>query len=193
VNTLNYTNQKKTNTFKMSSQTPLGPQPPYPIHPSIKGKLDPIYADFYNKHIFDKQQVHLQPVAASRTSGVLLPGAGPQLPVGKIEDFQIRRTQTEGPDVPIRVFTPEGEKPEDGWPVMIYYHGGGWVLGNIDTENVVCSNLCARANCVVITVDYRYFPSKSRLSARAKTDYKDLHQKTSIQQPSTIPGNLSSG
>lgn len=142
----------------MGSVTPVssGPQPPYYLHPSIEHKLDPVYGDFYKKHIFDKQQVHLQPVEASRTSGILIPGGGPKLPVGKTEDFKIHRRESEGPDVLVRVFTPAGTRPENGWPVMVYYHGGGWVLGNIDTENTVCTNLCARANCVVITVDYRY-------------------------------------
>lgn len=142
----------------MGSVTPVrsGPLPPYPLHPSVEHKLDPVYRDFYNKHIFDKQQVHLQPVGESRTSGILIPGGGPKLPVGKTEDFKIHRRETDGPDVLVRVFTPHGMRPENGWPVMVYYHGGGWVLGNIDTENTVCTNLCARANCVVITVDYRY-------------------------------------
>ncbi|KAJ5670838.1 uncharacterized protein N7477_006201 [Penicillium maclennaniae] len=106
------------------------PQPPYPLHESVRDLLDPEYVAFYNKHVINNQQVHLQPVAASRTSGVLIPGAGPML---------------ENP-------------PAGGWPVMLYFHGGGWVLGNIDTENVVCSNLCVRGNCVVVTVDYRLAP-----------------------------------
>jgi acetyl esterase/lipase len=38
---------------------------------------------------------------------------------------------------------------------MLYYHGGGWVLGTIDTENAVCTNMCVRSNSVVITTDYR--------------------------------------
>ncbi|TVY23326.1 AB hydrolase superfamily protein [Lachnellula hyalina] len=135
-----------------------GPQPPYPLHPSIQDKLDPVYAAFYNKHLINQQQVHLRPVSASRTSGVLIPGAGPELPVGKVEDISIKRRETEGPDVLVRAFTPEGEKPEKGWPLMVYYHGGGWVLGNINTENVVCTNLCNRAKCVVVTVDYRLAP-----------------------------------
>lgn len=139
-------------TFTMS-------QPPYPIHPSVLPKLDPTYLSFYNAHIFDKQQVHLQPVAASRTSGVLLPGASPLLPVGSTVDYAIKRIETSGPDVPVRVFTPEGDKPEDGWPVMVWYHGGGWVLGNIDTENTICTNLCRRAGVVVVSVDYRYILS----------------------------------
>lgn len=145
----------------MGSVTPmseysLGPYPPYPLHPSVRDKLDPTYREFYEKHIYDKQQVHLQPVPASRTSGILIPGGGDLLKVGKTQDLSVRRRESDGPDVPIRVFTPEGTRPERGWPGMVYYHGGGWVLGNIDTENVVCTNLCKRARCVVITVDYRY-------------------------------------
>lgn len=103
---------------------PQTPQPPYPLHESVKDKLDPEYVDFYNKYIINNQQVHYQPVAASRTGGTLIPGGGPEQPVGKTEDFAIKRIETEGPDVMVRCFTPVGESPEGGWPVMIYYHGG---------------------------------------------------------------------
>ncbi|KAJ6011657.1 hypothetical protein N7451_003069 [Penicillium sp. IBT 35674x] len=130
-------------------------QPPYPLHESVRDLLDPEYVAFYNQHVINNQQVHLQPVAASRTSGVLIPGAGPMLEVGKTHDLTIARRETDGPPVAVRCFTPKGEVPAGGWPVMLYFHGGGWVLGNIDTENVVCSNLCVRGNCVVVTVDYR--------------------------------------
>lgn len=134
--------------------------PPYPLHESVRDLLDPEYVAFYNQHVINNQQVHLQPVEASRTSGVLIPGAGPMLPVEKTQDISIERRETSGPPVPIRCFTPSGSPPPGGWPVMLYFHGGGWVLGNIDTENVVCSNLCVRGKCVVVTVDYRcvYFP-----------------------------------
>jgi len=100
------------------------PQPPYPIHESVKDKLDPEYVEFYNKYIINNQQVHYQPVKASRSSGTLIPGGGPPKPVGKTEDIAIKRTETEGPDVMVRCFTPLGDKPADGWPAMVYYHGG---------------------------------------------------------------------
>ncbi len=131
------------------------PQPPYPLHESVKDKLDPEYVNFYNKYIINNQQVHYQPVEASRTSGTLIPGGGPLLSVGKTEDFVIKRKETDGEDVKIRCFTPEGQKPQNGWPVTIYYHGGGWVLGNINTENTVCTNMCSRVKAVIISVDYR--------------------------------------
>lgn len=60
--------------------------------------------------------------------------------------------------MPVRVFVPPGAPPASGWPVFLWYHGGGWVLGNIDTENSLCTNLCAHANCVVVTTDYRLAP-----------------------------------
>jgi hypothetical protein len=100
------------------------PQPPYPIHESVKDKIHPEYVAFYNKYIINNQQVHYQPVEASRSSGTLIPGGGPPLTVGKTEDIAIKRTETEGPDMMIRCFTPLGEKPADGWPAMVYYHGG---------------------------------------------------------------------
>ena len=133
-------------------------EPPYPLHKSVVGRIDPEYADFYNKHIIDKQQVHLQPIEASRSSGVLIPGSGPLQPVASTVDYKVTRSESEGPDVNVRCFTPNGEMPAAGWPVCIYYHGGGWVLGTIDTENVIASHLCARGKCVVVAVDYRLAP-----------------------------------
>lgn len=103
-------------------------EPPYPLHESIIDKLNPEYLKFYNEHLYDKQVVHHQPISVSRGNGVLLPGAGPQLPVGRIEDFAVKRRESEGPDVMVRCFTPEGEMPVGGWPGMIYYHGGGWLV-----------------------------------------------------------------
>lgn len=130
-------------------------EPPYPLHASIVDRIDAEYAAFYNTHVFDKQQVHLQPISASRASGVLIPGAGPLQEVASTVDLVISRKESSGPDVQLRCFTPLGDKPEAGWPVCVYFHGGGWVLGNIQTENVIASHLCSRGKCVVVSVDYR--------------------------------------
>lgn len=135
-----------------------GPQPPYPLHDSVVDRINLEYKAFYSKHIFDKQQVHLQPIAASRTSGTLIPGAGPLQKVASTNDYQVKRKESKGADVPVRCFTPEGDKPEGGWPVCVYYHGGGWVLGTIATENVIASHLCSRGKCVVVSVAYRLAP-----------------------------------
>jgi hypothetical protein len=56
----------------MAVQTNV-PQPPYPLHDSVKGSLDPEYVKFYNEYLLNAPQVHYQPVAASRVGGKLIP------------------------------------------------------------------------------------------------------------------------
>jgi len=72
--------------------------------------------------------------------------------VGDTENFAI-----EGPAgaIPVRAYVPEGEGP---FPVLVYYHGGGWVIGDLDTHENVCTALCARSETVVLSVDYRLAP-----------------------------------
>jgi acetyl esterase len=57
--------------------------------------------------------------------------------------------------VPIRIYTPAGEKP---FPVLVYYHGGGWVVGDLDSHDRTCRALANRAGCLVVSVDYRLAP-----------------------------------
>ena len=132
------------------------PQPPHPLHKSIIDLLDPEFAAFYNQYIINLQPPHLQPLELSRAlGGTLLPGASPLQPVAGIADYTFPRVESNGPDVKVRAFTPLGDKPPAGWPACLYFHGGGWVLGNIDSESAIVSNLCARGKSVVVTVDYR--------------------------------------
>lgn len=58
-------------------------------------------------------------------------------------------------DIPIRVYTPEGHTL---FPALVYLHGGGWVIGNLDTHNSVCRALANGIKCVVVSVDYRLAP-----------------------------------
>jgi acetyl esterase len=69
-----------------------------------------------------------------------------------VADFAI-----EGPDgpIPIRAYVPEGEGP---FPVLVYYHGGGWVIGGLDEYENVTSAICDRGEVVVLSVDYRLAP-----------------------------------
>lgn len=131
--------------------------PPYPLHESVRDRLHPEYVAFYNTYLVNLQQAHHQSIEISRNNDQIIPGCGPLLPVGRVEDILVKRKETNGPDIPVRCFVPEGEPQSSaGWPLMMYYHGGGWVFGNIDSENTVCTNMCIRAKCVVITTEYRY-------------------------------------
>jgi acetyl esterase len=74
------------------------------------------------------------------------------LPVAAVEDLNIP-----GPDgdLRVRVYTPGGRGP---YPVVVFFHGGGWVLGDLDTHDPMCRALCSGAECVVVSVDYRLAP-----------------------------------
>lgn len=57
--------------------------------------------------------------------------------------------------IPVRIYTPEGGGP---FPILVYFHGGGWVSGSIDTHDLGCRHLCREACCLVLSVDYRLPP-----------------------------------
>ena len=75
-------------------------------------------------------------------------------PVGNVEDRQIPGAGGR-PAIPVRVYTPKGEGP---FPVLVYFHGGGWVIATLDTYDPSCRALTNMANCVVVSVDYRQAP-----------------------------------
>lgn len=58
-------------------------------------------------------------------------------------------------DVPLRLYVPEGEGP---FPGLVFLHGGGWVLGDLETHDHVCRDLAAQAGCVVASIHYRLAP-----------------------------------
>ena len=58
-------------------------------------------------------------------------------------------------EIPVRVYTPNGTAP---FPLLVYFHGGGWVLGSLDTHDGICRSLANGAGCVVVSVDYRLAP-----------------------------------
>lgn len=76
------------------------------------------------------------------------------LPIGKIEDRKIA-----GPagEIPVRLYTPvaAGGAP---LPVLVYFHGGGWVIGDLETHDALCRSLANESGCKVVAVDYRLAP-----------------------------------
>ena len=74
----------------------------------------------------------------------------PALPV-------VRDLQADGPagPIPLRLYRPVAEGT---LPVLVYYHGGGWVIGDLDTHDVLCRQLALQAGCAVVAVDYRMGP-----------------------------------
>jgi acetyl esterase len=72
----------------------------------------------------------------------------------------VRDLQAPGPagPIPLRAYRPAGAPADAVLPVLVYYHGGGWVIGDLDTHDVLCRQLCNLSGCAVVAVDYRMGP-----------------------------------
>jgi len=60
-----------------------------------------------------------------------------------------------GGGIPVRIYTPVGVGP---FPALVWFHGGGWVVGDLEWSDGVARHLCVGAGCVVVSVDYRLAP-----------------------------------
>ena len=76
-------------------------------------------------------------------------------PVGEVHDLAAKGPA--GP-IPLRLYRGKGTDTGQPQPALIYYHGGGWVLGNLDSHDGVCRDIANAAQCTVISVDYRLAP-----------------------------------
>jgi acetyl esterase len=75
---------------------------------------------------------------------------GPE--VAHVED---RTAPGDAGDIPLRVYRPAGDGP---FGLLVWYHGGGFVIGDLDTADSTARELADRAGCVVVSVDYRLAP-----------------------------------
>ncbi len=115
-----------------------------PVDPQVQEFLDQIAALGLPPH-YEVGAVQARENAKLRPRAV-----GPE--VGAVED----RTVPGGDvDVPVRVYWPEGDGP---FPMLVWIHGGGMVVGTIETCDAACRRLCLGASCVVISPGYRLAP-----------------------------------
>jgi acetyl esterase len=94
----------------------------------------------------------LSPTDARKQMLELAPPVQPNLSVEKVVDRSIP-----GPDgdIPIRLYYPASDAP---LPTLVYFHGGGWVIGDLDTHHGFCHALAKTSGCLVVAVDYRLAP-----------------------------------
>lgn len=57
--------------------------------------------------------------------------------------------------IPVRVYTPAGAGP---FPLLVFFHGGGWVIGDLESHDGACRSLTNQAGCVTVAIDYRLAP-----------------------------------
>ena len=87
--------------------------------------------------------------------------------VGEITDGVLRGAA--GP-LPYRLYRPASPGPH---PIVVYFHGGGWVLGDLDADDPFCRDICVRSDAVVVSVDYRHAP-EARFPAAADDGFAAL-------------------
>ena len=97
--------------------------------------------------------------------------AGEPEEIGRVENLQIQGPQR---SIPIRVFTPAGPGP---FPGLVYFHGGGWVVCDLDTHDVACRAIARRAGAVVVAVDYALSWGLENIAARVTTLAERLRER----------------
>ena len=80
------------------------------------------------------------------------------------------RVPVAGGDITVRAYSPGGPGPH---PALVYYHGGGWVIGDLHTHDGLCRSLTNAARCAVLSVDYRLAP-ESKYPVAVEDSYAAL-------------------
>jgi acetyl esterase len=82
-------------------------------------------------------------------------GATRGMPVHDVHAVEDREVPGPAGSIPVRVYRPSAELP---LPILVWFHGGGWVVGSLETHDNLCRLLCDDANVIVVSVDYRLAP-----------------------------------
>jgi acetyl esterase len=118
-----------------------------PFHPQVQAIRDRLERDqvpnLYTLSIEDAREADVKATMA---------GAGQRIPVAEVSEREIP-----GPGGPLRlrIYQPDAPGP---WPVLVYFFGGGWSLGTLDTSDDVCRRLTNAIGCLTVSVSYRLAP-----------------------------------
>ncbi len=113
-----------------------------PLDPKVKKLLELIPALPINKISVEESRKMFKQLGPSP----------PKIEVGKVEDINIPGSET---NINARVYFPKIKGP---YGILVYFHGGGFVLGDIETHDPLCREITNACNCIVVSVDYRLAP-----------------------------------
>lgn len=118
-----------------------------PVHPQVQTILDAM------AQMGGPEPSELSPAEAREMyRAITTMEQGPE--VQRVDD---RLLPTDAGDLPVRVYTPE-EAVGANHGVLLWFHGGGWVIGDLDTADATCRSLANGSGAVVVSVDYRLAP-----------------------------------
>ncbi|KAG9228173.1 alpha beta hydrolase fold-3 domain-containing protein [Amylocarpus encephaloides] len=138
------------------------------LHPSVVDRLDPQFAAIYNEYQAPRlraDQVSYEEYNKDRAKYTISICPGPSPEVGDVKIFKVPVSDPEG-EILVQVFFPTEEAIVQGGlrsedrklPAHINHHGGGFVIGNLKTDESWCRQICQSLGCIVINVDYRLSP-----------------------------------
>ncbi len=118
-----------------------------PLHPKVQALLTA-------QRLSGAPPMHsLEPERARADMRAQVPAvSGPLAELARVED---RRVTLAGRSVPVRIYTPPGAGPFSG---IVYFHGGGFVIGDLETHDPLCRQVAVRTGSIVCAVDYRLAP-----------------------------------
>jgi len=127
-----------------------------PLHPALKPVLEQLNA-------LPGPKLHELPPAQARLLFAAMRMPAPEVPLPEVRELRIP-----GPagEIPARLYRPS----EGTLPALVYFHGGGWVIGDLDSHDFPCRDLARRSGCAVVAVDYRLAP-EHRYPAAAEDCY----------------------
>ena len=118
-----------------------------PVHPQAQTLLD-VMSDF--GLVIDAST---DPVAIRQAiEEFAVAGRAAAEPVAHVED---RTVPGPAGEIPVRVYRPSDEP---ALPVLVWFHGGGWTIGSLETHDNTCRSLANAVKCIVVSVDYRLAP-----------------------------------
>jgi acetyl esterase len=117
-----------------------------PLHPQVLPMIE-----LLNQSMAGLPATDVMEISTMREVSLAPPALNPT-PVGRVED---RRIPGPAGEIPVRIYTPEGSGP---FPLIAFFHGGGFVLCSLETHDELCRAMCRDAGAVVVSVDYRLAP-----------------------------------
>jgi acetyl esterase len=118
-----------------------------PLLPSVQALL----RQLDQRPAADFEALHTEESIAAYLEGARRPvDRPPGVDVDLVEDLVVGER-----DVPVRLYQPTNEGP---LPAIVYYHGGGWVVGDLETHDDTCRMLATGARCIVVSAGYRLAP-----------------------------------
>ncbi|MCF2530662.1 alpha/beta hydrolase [Yinghuangia soli] len=136
--------------------------PATPPEPAVRGLIDAMTS------VFPQVGTELDDAVQARA----LLGAAPKspAPVVPVADVRDRIIPGPGGDLPVRIYRPLGSQESDVLPVVVFLHGGGWVLCSIDSHDQTCRSLANATGAVFVSVEYRLAP-ETRFPGAAEDAY----------------------